>query len=55
MTFGTPQTLVWLVVNLDFQEAVPAGPQVTMEGETFSTLQSTTFPEVTEQFKYMQH
>ena len=35
MTFGTPQTLVWLVVNLDFPEAVPAGPQVALEGEVF--------------------
>ena len=35
-------------------EAVPAGPQVALEGETFSTLQSTTFPEAAEQFKYMQ-
>ena len=54
MTFGIPQTLVWLVVNLDFLEAVPAGPQVALEGETFCTLQSMTFPEATKQFKYMQ-
>ena len=35
MTFGIPQTLVWLVVNLDFSEAVPARPQIALEGEVF--------------------
>ena len=31
-----PQTLVWLVVNLDFLLPVPAGPQAVLEGEYFS-------------------
>ena len=35
MTSGLPQTLVWLVVNLDFLLPVPAGPQVVLEGEYF--------------------
>ena len=35
MTSGLPQTLVWLVVNLDFLLPVQAGPQVVLEGEYF--------------------
>ena len=35
MTFGLPQTRVWLAVNLDFLLPVPAGPQVVLEGEYF--------------------
>ena len=33
ITLGLPQTLVWLVVNLDFILPAPAGPQVVLEGE----------------------
>ena len=33
MTSGLQQTLVWLVVNLDFLLPVPVGPQVVLEGE----------------------
>ena len=35
MTYGLPQTHVWLVVNLDFLLPAPAGPQVVLEGEYF--------------------
>ena len=35
MTSGLQQTLVWLVVNLDFLQTVPVGPQVVLEGEAF--------------------
>ena len=30
---GLQQTLLWLVVNLDFLLPVPVGPQVVLEGE----------------------
>ena len=33
MTSGPQQTLVWLVVNLDFLLPEPVGPQVVLEGE----------------------
>ena len=35
MTSGPQQTLVWLVVNLDFLLPIPVGPQVVLEGEGF--------------------
>ena len=35
MTPGPQQTLVWLVVNLDFLLPIPVGPQVVLEGEGF--------------------
>ena len=35
MTPGLQQTLVWLVVNLDFLLPVLVGPQVMLEGEVF--------------------
>ena len=36
ITPGLQQTLVWLVVNLDFLLLpIPAGPQVVLEGEVF--------------------
>ena len=35
ITPGLQQTLVWLVVNLDFLLPIPAGPQVVLEGEVF--------------------
>ena len=35
MTSGPQQTLVWLVVNLDFLLPIPVGPQVVQEGEEF--------------------
>ena len=35
MTPGLQQTLVWLVVNLDFLLPIPVGPQVVLEGEVF--------------------
>ena len=35
MTPGLQQTLVWLVVNLDFLLSEPVGPQVVQEGEEF--------------------
>ena len=34
-TSGLQQTLLWLVVNLDFLPTTPAGPQVVLEGEVF--------------------
>ena len=41
MTTGLQQTLVWLVVNLDFLLPVPVGPQVALEGEDlYSTVHS---------------
>ena len=41
MTTGLQQTLVWLVVNLDFLLPVPVGPQVVLEGEgLYSTVHS---------------
>ena len=41
MTSGLQQTLVWLVVNLDFLLPVPVGPQVVLEGEDlYSTVHS---------------
>ena len=33
ITLGAQQTLVWLVVNLDFLLPIPAGPIVVLEGE----------------------
>ena len=35
ITSGLQETLVWLVVNLDFLLPVPVGPQVVLEGEVF--------------------
>ena len=35
VTSGLQQTLVWLVVNLDFLLPVPVGPEVALEGEVF--------------------
>ena len=35
MTSGPQQTLVWLVINLDFLLPIPVGPQVVLEGEGF--------------------
>ena len=35
ITPGLQQTLVWLVVNLDFLLPIPVGPQVVLEGEGF--------------------
>ena len=35
MTSGLQQTLVLLVVNLDFLPITPVGPQVALEGEMF--------------------
>ena len=35
MTSGTPQTLVWLVVNLGCLLPPPAGPVVILEGEVY--------------------
>ena len=43
MTSGLQQTLVLLVVNLDFLLPVPVGPQVVLEGEgLYSTVHSVT-------------